>query len=51
MRLPHHCEMRLDSPALHAEKLHVPIKLERSLHLLDGISEIPQEHCHNLVGP
>ena len=51
MRIPCCHEMRPDSPALHAEKLRVPIKLVRSLHLLDGISEIPQEHCHDLVVP
>ena len=51
MRHPTRGEMMPDSPALHAQKLRVPIKLVRSLHLLDGISEIPQEHCHNLVGP
>ena len=50
MERPPRREMRPDSPALHAEKLCVPIILVRSLHLLDGISEIPQEHCHNLVG-
>ena len=46
MRLPLHREMRSDSPALHAEQFRVQTKDVRSLHLLDGISEIPQEQCH-----
>ena len=46
MRLPPRQEMRPASPALHAEKFHVPIKHIRNLDLLDGTREIPQEHCH-----
>ena len=46
MRLPPRQEMRPASPALHAEKFHVPIKHIRILDLLDGTREIPQEHCH-----
>ena len=44
-RHPPPWEMRLDSPALHAEKSRIPKHL-RSLDFLDGTTESPQEHCH-----
>ena len=50
MRLPLHGEMRPDSPALHAEHFCVAIKHVRSLDLLDGTPESPQEHCHKARG-
>ena len=46
MRLPPSREMRSDSPALHAEQFRVPNQQVRSLDLLDGTPESPQEHCH-----
>ena len=46
MRLPPQRETRPDSPALHAEQFRVPIKHIRSLYLLDGTPESPQEHPH-----
>ena len=46
MRLPHHHEMRPDSPALHAEQFHVPHQTCKELDLLDGTPESTQEHCH-----
>ena len=46
MRLPPRREMTPDSPALRAEQLVAPIKHVRSLDLLHGTTERPQEHCH-----
>ena len=46
MRHPPRWEMRLDSPALHAEQSRIPIKQVRSLDFLDGTTESAQEHCH-----
>ena len=46
MRHPTRWEMRLDSPALHAEQSQLPIKHVKSLDFLDGTPEIPQEYCH-----
>ena len=45
MRLPSHREMMAKSPAFLAEQFRVP-KDVRSLDLLDGIPESPQEHPH-----
>ena len=41
--------MRQDSPALRAEQFLVPIKHVRSLDLLDGTPESPQDHSHKSI--
>ena len=46
MKLPPRCEMRPDSPALHACNALFPIKQVRSLNLLDGTTESPPEVPH-----
>ena len=46
MRLLPHREMRPDSHALHSNFMF-PNKHVRSIDLLDGTPESPQEHCHN----
>ena len=55
MRHPPHREMRLDSPALHAEQFLVPNQTGRSLDLLDGTTEsqpeIPHKSRRTLMSP
>ena len=46
MRLAPRHDMRLYSPALHGEQFCVPNQTHRSLDLLAGTPESPQEHCH-----
>ena len=43
-------ELRPESPALGAEQFRVPIKHVRSLNVLDGTPEHPQENCHKKRG-
>ena len=50
MRHPHQQEMKPESPALVAEQFHVPIKQVRSLNVLDGTPESPQDHCYKRRG-
>ena len=55
MRHPPHREMRLDSPALHAEQFLVPNQTGRSLDLLDRTTEsqpeIPHKSRRTLMSP
>ena len=50
MSHPPQRELRPESPALGAEQFRVPIKHVRSLNVLDGTPEHPQENCHKTRG-
>ena len=46
MRHPPPWEMRLDSPALHAEQSRIPNETCKGLDFPDGTPESPEEQCH-----